>query len=520
MSFRAKLSLTAVKCALAGRNGGRCPPAVCAEDVTNSLEYFNVNVLGLEIGMGDFTASAEENVKLMKEKLRVDTNFDILYRTIEIGGKKAGLFFVDGFLQEDLMQKLMQYFIGLKPEDFADVHRFMKVGMPFAETEKIDDVNRAVTAILSGVTCMFIDGFDVAIGIDGRTYPMRSVDEPWKDRVMRGSRDGFVETLVFNVALIRRRIRDPLFSAEIMGVGERSRSDIVLCYIEDKVDKKFLENLKKRIQSIKVESLTMNVESLAECLLKKSWINPFPKFKYSERPDTSAAAVLDGNIVVFVDNSPAAMILPTSVFDVLEEADDFYFPPVVGTYLRWSRFIVTLVTVLLTPLWMLFLNNPQWVPEWLSFILIKDEVNVPVLLQLLLLEFCIDGLRLAAVNTPTMMSTPLSIVAGIVVGEYAVSSGWFAPEAMLYMAVVTVATYSQASFEMGYALKFVRIITLILTAIFNVWGFAAGVVLWIFMLIYNNTISGKSYMYPLIPFKWARLKRKLFRLRLPHRNAE
>ncbi len=469
--------------------------------------------------MGDFTNSADENVRLMKEKLRVDTNFDILYRTVEMGGKKAGFFFVDGFLQEDLMHKLMQFFLTLKQDDLTDVHRFMKVGMPFAETEEIDSADRAVTGILSGVTCVFIDGFDVCIGIDGRTYPMRSVDEPWKDRVMRGSRDGFVETLVFNVALIRRRIRDPLFSAEIMGVGERSRSDVVLCYIEDKVDKKFLSELKKRIESIKVESLTMNVQSLAECLLKKSWINPFPKFKYSERPDTAAAAILDGNIVVLVDNSPAAMLLPTSMFDVIEEADDFYFPPVVGTYLRWSRFAVTLVTVLLTPLWMLLLNNPSWVPEWLSFILIKDEIKVPVLLQLLLLEFCIDGLRLAAVNTPTMMSTPLSIVAGIVVGEYAVSSGWFSPESMLYMAVVTVATYSQASFEMGYALKFVRIITLILTSIFNLWGFITGIIIWVCMLACNNTISGKSYLYPLVPFNGARLKRKLLRLRLPHEKG-
>lgn len=160
--------------------------------------------------------------------------------------------------------------MGLKENDVKDVYTFLKVGMPYAEVEKIDDAGKAVTAILSGITCVFIDGFDVGIAIDGRTYPARSVDEPWKDRVMRGSRDGFVETLVFNVALVRRRIRDPLFSAEILGVGERSRSDIVLCYIEDKVDKRFVKQLKKRIESIKVESLTMNVQSLAECLLEKA----------------------------------------------------------------------------------------------------------------------------------------------------------------------------------------------------------------------------------------------------------
>jgi stage V sporulation protein AF len=361
---------------------------------------------------------------------------------------------------------------------------------------------------------MFLDGHDRCIAIDGRTYPARSVGEPWKDRVMRGSRDGFVETIVFNVALVRRRIRDPRLLVEMVQVGERSRTNVALCYLEDKADLAFLEELKKKIGKIQVEALTMNVQSLAECLLPGRWVNPLPKYKYSERPDTAAAAILDGNVVVMVDNAPGAMILPTSVFDMLEEADDFYFPPVVGTYLRWSRFLVTALTVVLTPLWLLFLGNPGLTPDWLAFTLVEDVGNVPVLAQLLILELCIDGLRLAAVNTPSTMSTPLSVVAGIVVGEYAVSSGWFCPEAMLYMALVTVATYSQASIEMGFALKFMRVMTLILTALLGIWGFAAGIVVSLAMVAANRTLSGKSYIYPLIPFNREKLKRKLVRVRL------
>ncbi|MDU2212023.1 MAG: spore germination protein, partial [Eubacterium sp.] len=334
-----------------------------------------------------------------------------------------------------------------------------------------------LTAFFSGVTVCFIDGFSECLSLDCRTYPMRSVTEPWKDKVLRGSRDGFVETLVLNAALLRRRIRDPQLSLELMGVGTRSRSDVAVCYMEDKVDKKLLDSIKRRIQAIRVEALTMNIESLAECLYEHKWINPFPKFKYSERPDTAAAAVLDGNIVIMVDNSPAVMIVPTSIFDIIEEADDYNFAPVIGTYLRISRFLLTLVTMLLTPTWLLLIDNPQWLPEWMMFITVSDEITVPVFFQLLLLELSIDGLKLAAVNTPTLLSTPLSVVAGIVVGEYAVSSGWFNAESMLYMAVVSVGTYSQASFEMGYAMKFMRIILLCLTAAFNLAGYIAGILL-------------------------------------------
>lgn len=466
--------------------------------------------------MSDFTKSAAENFDLLKSALRVNSSFDILTREVKIAGRAAHFFFIDGFVEEAMAEKLMQFFYSLKPENLENIDTFLENGMPYTEVEKADKVETVVTQFLSGVTVLVVDGYDESILIDCRTYPARSVTEPWKDRVLRGSRDGFVETLVHNAALLRRRIRDPHFCMEMFGVGTRSRSDVVMCYIDDKVEKPLVEDIRKRIDEIDVESLTMNIESLAECLFKHKWINPFPKFKYSERPDTAAAAVLDGNIVIMVDNSPAVMIIPTSIFDMVEEADDYNFAPVIGTYLRLSRFLFTIVTMFLTPVWMLLISNPQWLPEWLSFITVSDKITVPVILQLLLLELAVDGLKMAAVNTPTLLSTPLSIIAGIVVGEYAVSSGWFNTESLLYMAVVTVGTYSQASFEMGYAMKFVRVITLCLTAAFNVYGFIAGVIISVICIVFNKTISGKSYIYPIIPFNANDLKRSIFRVRLPH----
>lgn len=466
--------------------------------------------------MSDFTTNAKENIKLLEDRLGVAANFDMLERQVKIGGRTAGFFFIDGFVEEGMAERLMQFFYSLKPENLETIDTFLEVGMPYTEIEKSGDLDDVITKYLSGVSILVIDGFDECVLIDCRTYPMRSVSEPWKDRVLRGSRDGFVETLVSNAALMRRRIRDTHFCMEMFEVGTRSKSDVAICYIDDKVDKKLLDNIKTRLENIRVESLTMNVESLAECLFEHRWINPFPKFKYSERPDTAAAAVLDGNIVIMVDNSPAVMIIPTSIFDMVEEADDYNFAPVIGTYLRLSRFIFTLVTMLLTPTWLLLINNPEWLPEWLEFITISDGITVPVVLQLLLLELAVDGLKLAAVNTPTLLSTPLSIIAGIVVGEYAVTSGWFNTEALLYMAVVTVGTYSQASFEMGYAMKFVRVVTLCLTAIFNVWGYVAGIVIGVACIAFNRTISGKSYIYPLVPFNANMLKRSVFRVRLPH----
>lgn len=466
--------------------------------------------------MSDFSRDVNENMALFEKNVRVDYNFDILKRKIIMGEKQAGFYFIDGFVQEDMVEKLMQFFYSLKPENLKDIDTFLEEGMPYTEVEKSSVLIDVIKSFLSGMTVLYIDGFDECILIDCRTYPMRSVTEPWKDRVLRGARDGFVETIVHNAALLRRRVRDTRLSLEMFQVGECSKSDVAVCYISDKADMKLVDDIKKRIKSIVVDALTMNLESLAECLFEHKWIDPFPKFKYSERPDTAAAAILDGNVVIMVDNSPAVMIIPTSVFDMIEEPDDYNFAPVIGTYLRWSRFVFTMVCMFLTPVWLLLLNNPQWIPDWLDFVTISDDITVPVIFQLLILEMSVDGLKMAAVNTPSLLSTPLSVVAGIVVGEYAVSSGWFNPESMLYMAVVTVGTYSQASFEMGYAMKFLRITELILTQIFGLYGFIIGIIIVICTIAFNKTISGKSYIYPLIPWDWEQLKRRVFRLRLPH----
>ena len=349
--------------------------------------------------------------------------------------------------------------------------------------------------VLSGPACLFIDGYKECIALDCRTYPARGVDEPDKDKSLRGSRDGFVETIVFNTALMRRRIRDPHLVMEMTEAGQSSRTDIAICYMKDRVDKELLQNLKKRIETLELNDLRMNQQSLAECLFKRKWYNPFPKFKFTERPDTASACLLEGKVVILVDNSPSAMILPTSVFDMIEEANDYYFPTLTSVYLKISRTLINLMTIFLTPVFLLFMQNPNWLPKVFAFVAVKDTVNIPLIYQLLMLEVAIDGLRLAALNTPSMLSTPLSVIAGLVMGEFSVESGWFNSEVMLYMAFVAVANYTQPNFELGYALKFMRLALLILTALFNGWGFVMGCVLVVCSICFNKTLSGRSYLH-------------------------
>lgn len=470
-----------------------------------------------EIKPGNISSSLSENMHYLNKELGTDASFDIIYRIVQVGGKNACMYLIDGFCKDELMQKMLQYFMDIAPEEMPkDAHEMSKKCIPYVEVDMAAKWEQIICSILSGVFVLFIDGYEQCLLIDARTYPARNVSEPEKDKALRGSKDGFVETVVFNTALIRRRIRSTDLRMEMFQAGESSKTDIVLCYMDSRVDHGFLEELKTKINHIQADALTMNQESLAECLFDRKWFNPFPKFKFTERPDTAAAQILEGDVVILVDNSPSAMITPTSIFDIVEEADDYYFPPITGSYLRLSRFLISLMTYFVTPLFLLLMQRPGWIPESFRFIAVKDIVNIPLIWQFLLLELAIDGLRLAAVNTPNMLSTPLSVMAALVLGEFSVNSGWFNAEVMLYMAFVAIASYTQQNYELSYAIKFMRIINLILTQLFGLYGFVAAVIILLAALISNRTVSGKSYVYPLIPLNLKQLGKRLIRYRLPH----
>lgn len=445
--------------------------------------------------MRKVSALREENVTYMNQILPVKNSFDIIQRDMYIGGRVSSFYFIDGFMKDEAMLKIMDSFMKVAEKDMpGDATEFSRICVPYVEVDIIGDFDQVLKNVLSGVTCLFVDGYEACIAIDCRTYPARSVDEPDKDKSLRGSRDGFVETIVFNTALMRRRIRDPHLVMEMTEVGDSSRTDVAVCYMEDRVDHELLENVMSRISSIHTDALRMNQQSLAEGLFKRKWFNPFPKFKFTERPDTAAACLLEGKIVLLVDNSPSAMILPTSILDMIEEANDYYFPTITNIYLKIARGLITIMTVFLTPVFLLFMQNLNWLPEVFAFVAVRDTVNIPLIFQLLLLEIAIDGLRLAALNTPSMLSTPLSVIAGLVMGEFSVQSGWFNSEVMLYMAFVAVANYTQPNFELGYALKFMRLELLILTALFNWIGFAAGCVIILCSICFNKTLSGRNYL--------------------------
>lgn len=469
----------------------------------------------------DFTKVYEENIKLLDNELRVDESFDMVCRNFIFADKRAKLYFIDGLVKDDSMVKVVQGMQSLTSEkikDAVDARSFVNRFVSYIETDVSGDINTIKTLVLSGALCIFIEGYEQAIIIDARTYPARSVGEPENDKVLRGAHDGFTETLIFNTALIRRRLRNPQLTVEYINIGKLSHTDVVLCYIADKVNKKILESVKNKLKDIEINNLTMGQATLAEALLTKHHFNPFPKVRYTERPDAVAASINEGSISILVDNSPSAMIVPTGIFDFLQDSNDYYFPPLIGSYLRIIRMFIFALTLLLTPIWLLLIQNEQFIPQWLSFIKIQDDYLIPPFAQLLIVEIIIDALKLASLNTPSALSNSLSVIGALVLGEFAVQSGWLSSEVVLYMAFVGITNFTQPSYELGYAFKLCRMMLIILISLFNFWGFIIGLISIILLISFNPTLTGQCYLSPLIPFDGKKLLSLLIRRKLNKYN--
>ncbi len=455
-----------------------------------------------------------ENVRVLDGLLGVGRSCDMVSRDYLIGGRRARLWVVDGFGSDSILERMGAFWLTLKPENvmsLTEMQDFLDRYITFSESNVTFDISDAVTSVFLGKSLLAVEGLAGVALMDAKGYPSRSVNEPPDGKVLRGSHDGFVEAVVPNMALLRRRIRDPHLTMEGHKVGSRTHNDAVLCYLDDKVDQDLLRKLRGKLLGLDVRSLSMAQESLAEAIRPKQWYNPFPKVRYTERPDAAAASIMEGSIVLMVDNSPSVMILPTGFFDFTQESNDYYFPPLVGTYLRVLRVTVFLLSLFITPAWYLMVSEPNRLPGWLNFLSSPEPVSLSLLSQLLVVEFLIDVLKLASLNTPDSLSNSFSMLGALVLGDFAVQAGWLGPEVLVYMAFVSVAGFAQPSYELGYAFKLLRVALLLVTAAFDVWGFCLGVVGIFVLLCTTKPLVGKGYLYPLVPFNGKALLRLLVR---------
>ncbi|GGA22717.1 spore germination protein [Paenibacillus physcomitrellae] len=438
--------------------------------------------------------------KTLEQVVGLGESFDVDFREMTFAGRRAAFFLITTFVKDNILVEIMKRLTYLTPDSVSGsaVKAFFEEYIPHMQVTTTDKLSECITQALSGMSVLFLEGEDTAILMDTRSYPVRNPEEPSLERVVRGARDGFTETLLTNVSLVRRRLRDPGLTFEIMKVGRRTEMDVSIAYIDDIVDKVQVEELKKKISSVDIEGIPLADKQLEEAIIHKGW-NPYPLVRYSERPDTVASHLLEGRVVVFVDTSPSVMILPTTFFDLCQHAEENRQTAFMGTYLRWIRFFGIIASLFLLPLWLLVVVHPEIKPPALSFIGPQAQAKIPLIAQFLLVEFGVDLMRMAAVHTPTPLASAMGLIAAILVGDIAVKTGLFVNEVVLYMAVAAIGMFATPSYELGLANRLVRLFLLVTVAIFGIPGFVAGVTLFIILLTLHRSLNS-SYLWPFIPF--------------------
>ncbi|WP_188206062.1 spore germination protein [Alkalibacillus aidingensis] len=459
--------------------------------------------------------SIEKNRKLFEEKLGIDVSFDIGYRTINVLGRDVDFYYTNGLADTQFVTEILKKIIEINDfeHEKRKVPEIVKNRLANHQFEEIKSVDDAAVEVMSGLLVVIVDGHDVAYVVDVRSYPGRGPEEPDTERVVRGARDGFTENIIENAGLARRRVRDERLRLEIMQVGRRSKTDLSIMYIKDIADPGLIEKVRHDIKQIDVDGLAMSDKTIEEFILKQSK-TPFPLVRYTERPDVAAAHLFEGHVLVMVDTSPSVMITPTTFFHHVQHAEEFRQVPMVGTFVRWVRYLGIMASLFLLPLWILFVLQPDILPEGLSYIGPSDEGNIPIVVQALLADIGIEFLRIAAIHTPTAVSTALGLIAAVLIGEIAIEVGLFTPEIILYIAIAAVGSFATPSYELSVANKISRLLLVIFTAVFGVKGLVIGFTLYV--LILARTISlNTPYLWPLIPFNPQAMYHMLFRISVP-----
>jgi len=462
----------------------------------------------------DLSERLAENVEFFDRALGIGVSFDIIKRDLSFAGHDFVMIFINGFINDTAVDDVMRRLSMLRREDLIRtdvVEKVMETFGTHTQLEKVAKAKDVLTAILSGQTALLIDGYAEAVLIDARKYPARSPQEPELERVVRGSRDGFVETLVQNTVLTRRRIRDPRLRMENMKVGARSKTDICVAYLQDVADPELVAEIKKRLREIDVDGLPMAEKTVEEWITKRNQWNPYPVVRYTERPDVAAVHLLEGHVLIYVDTSPSVMITPATFFHHLQHAEEYRENPAVGLYIRLIRMGGVLVSLFLMPLWILFtLIHRDWLPAELAFLGPESVGALPIILQFLLADLGIDFMRMAAIHTPGPLATAMGLIAAVLIGDIAVKVGMFAPETILYLAVAAIGMFATPSYELSMANRLARTMFILAVGLFDWYGLTAAVVLWTVLLVTARSIN-RPYLWPLFPLNLKALASVLLR---------
>lgn len=435
---------------------------------------------------------------------------DVIYRIFTVGREqkyKYCLVCIDGLSDKVLidnfvLESLMLDARSLEPNEGSIRSRLFELTkngtLATTELRESDDLNEAVNAVLSADTLLLIDGFQKCIIIGTRLWPARGTGEPKSEGVIRGPSDGLVETLRFNTALVRRRIRDPEFKVRQEVIGVRSKTDIAVMYLDDVVNKDVLKELYKRLHSIDIDGVLES--GYIEQLIEDNTFSPFPQIQSTERPDTVAGAVLEGRIGVIVDNSPFAIIIPSTLPSMFQSAEDYYQRWIVSSFVRFIRMIAGILSTLLPALYIAVTSyNPDIIPVRfaLSIAGSREGVPFPAFVEAFIMTLTLELLREAGVRLPDPLGSTIGIVGGIIIGQAAVTAKIVSPIMVIIVSLTAISSFIIPNYGITTGFRLMRFTLMVFASVLGLYGVAIGLICILIHLV-NLKSFGVPYLSPFV----------------------
>lgn len=361
-----------------------------------------------------------------------------------------------------------------------------------ADVKEAKTMDAMLEAILTGDTALFAEGYSYGLIISSKGFPTRGVTEPESEVVMRGPKDSFNENLRTNTALIRRRIKDTRLKVKQVKVGKRSRTNVAILYMEDLVEPELVEKVKKQIDDIVIDAIFDN--GMLEHLLEKESFSPFPQYQNTERPDKAASSILEGRVAIIVDNSPAALLVPTTFHCFFQAADDYYNRFYVASFERLLRYMAALIAIGLPGLYIALFNfHTEVLPTSLvlNFGAARLGVPFPVVVELLLMELAFELLREAGVRMPGQMGNTIGVVGGLIVGQAAVEAGLVSTIVVIVVSLTAIASFSIPNESFISTFRLLKFVLIGTCAIWGIYGFFIGM-----LAVLIHLCGLKSYGIP------------------------
>lgn len=425
----------------------------------------------------------------LKTTLKYGTNFDVVRREVGKRMNNGVLFYLSSLVSEVAISSLLE---SLNNNTLSkSINKSLFNGNVYIR----HNLKEVVNDVLNGVAALIIEKDYKIIMIDVRSYPMRGISEPNSEQTIRGSKDGFTESINTNVGLIRRRIKDNNLIIQNYTISSLSKMGIAVIYLENVVNKNALNEINNRIKDIHVQSLIMSDRALEELLIDQSF-TPFPLVRYTERPDIASISVINGKIIILVDTSSSALILPTTIFEHTYHVEEFRQSPLVGSFTRLLRSTAIFLSYTIIPFWLSLISNDGY-HNGFSLQLETNNMKL-IVIQTLICEFVFELLRIASIHTPSTISGTIGLIAAVILSQVALDLGLFLPEIILLCAISAICQFVTSSYELSLANKLLKIILILLVAFFGKSGLLIGLG-FVFLYLSNIKIFGLPYLYPFCP---------------------